>query len=94
MKTSMKVLSLSLLAVLFAATVGGQIALCYLPASPACNTWGTQNFDCPGGEGGGGFWKSLTDTAGQSANQCCLIAYTTSGNTGCTNDGPPIQCIW
>ena len=71
----------------------GSLEFCNYPCNSACNVWGTQNFTCPDPPQPG-FWKSLTDTAGQNANQCCLIAYSTSGNTGCQNAGSAITCQW
>jgi hypothetical protein len=68
-------------------------AVCYFPSNRTCSPWSTTLYNCPSYPDELDLKKSEI-TAGPNAEQCALIAYTTSGNTECQSVGSPIDCIF
>lgn len=93
MKKRMTVMAGVLVSSVLAAAYA-DLNICQYPCSPPCNSnWGTTTYQCPQSvPNPGAYTSSVTYSQGQDANQCCLIAYTQQGNTGCQNDGPQITC--
>lgn len=64
--------------------------LCYFPATGPCNTPGVSVYPCP--YESAEYIKILDAEPGVTVNKCVTIAYTTTGNTQCQNDGLQIRC--